>query len=128
MSLASTRKTYGYGWARKITKWAAFKAGLPIAVTEIWKTLIEVGHILTGFAMLVALWAAGSGLFWGYWLTSPPHGIPMWWVWTTRASALVMIVYGVWVIARDIINVGHAKLLADADRATGPEDSTGEHP
>ena len=108
-----------------ITKRDAFKAGLSLTIKRIAMGLVDT---LILFAVLGILVAAGSGLFWGYWLTTPPHGIPMWWVWTTRASALVMIVYGVWVIARDIINVGHAKSLADADRATGPEDSTGEHP
>ena len=32
MPLASTRKTYGYGLARNITKWAAFRAWLFISI------------------------------------------------------------------------------------------------
>ena len=104
-----------------ITKWTAFRAGLPVVITEIQKTLIEVGHILTGFAMLGALWAAGSGLFWGYWLTAPPHRIPMWWVWTTRASAVGWIAFIPPLVVRAIMRVGRKRL--ETGCASAPGDS-----
>lgn len=93
-----------------ITKWTAFKAGLPVVVTEIRKTLVEVGHILTAFAMLAALWAAGSGLFWGYWLTTPLHGVPLWWVWTARASAVVWAAFIAYLVGRAIMQAGRKRL------------------
>ena len=104
-----------------ITKWTAFMAGLPIAATEIWKTLIEVANILTAFAMLGALWAAGSGLFWGYWLTASPHGIPMWWVWMTRASAVAWIAFIPSLVVRAIMRAGRKQL--EAGCASAPGDS-----
>ncbi len=76
---------------------------------------------LSLFLGTVVLFMAMYGFFFNFWLTSPPHTTPLWFVWTTRVSAIVMIVYYLWIM----IMAGRAKLLADANCATGPEDSTG---
>ena len=101
-----------------ITKRDAFKAGLSLTIKRIAMGLVDT---LILFAVLGILVAAGSGLFWGYWLTTPPHGIPMWWVWTTRASAVGWIAFIPPLVVRAIMRVGRKRL--ETGCASAPGDS-----
>ncbi len=127
-----------------ITKWAAFRAGLSLIARDLHQ---KIGRLSIDLISLVILpttsvaivIVAIVGAMHAFWLTTPPQTTSMWFVWTTRASALALAGALVVFFVHHVIGMGRKQLeinsirandelLADADRATGPEDSTGEHP
>ena len=103
-----------------ITKRDAFKAGLSMTIKRIARGLVDA---LILFAVLGILGAAFYGLICGFWLTMTPRTTPLWWVWTTRASALVIIAYGLWATTRHLIKVGQTKLLENEVKEGREEDA-----
>jgi hypothetical protein len=93
MSLASVRKTYGYEWARKITKWAALRAGLFITT----QTTIAQFSNWAKFFLFIFLVAMTSAV-------PPKTGMPPW-VWDiAHVSAIVGLVLVVCMAAYHFID------------------------
>ena len=128
MSLASTRKTYGYGWARKITKWAAFRAGLSLIARDLPQKIerISIDIIslvilpITGVAIVIVVIV---GAMHAFWLTTPPQTTPMWFVWMTRASALALVGGLVVRLMHHVIAVGRQQLEINALRTNDDGDA-----
>ena len=128
MSLASTRKTYGYGWARKITKWAAFRAGLsqiardfPQKIGRLSIDLISLVILpITSVAIVIVVIVGGMHVFW---LATPPRTTPLWFVWVTRASALALAGALVVFFVHHVIAVGRKQLEINAIRANDDGDT-----
>lgn len=62
------------------------------------------------------------GLFSGFWLTTSPQTTPLWVVWVTRVSALVLMAYGL----SAAIRTGRSRVLASADHRVAPKGPPGD--
>ena len=111
-----------------ITKWTAFRAGLSLIARGLSQ---KIGRLSIDLVSLVILPMTGVaivivvivGAMHAFWLATPPQTTPLWFAWTTRASALALAGALVVFFVHHVIAMGRKQLEINAIHANDDGDA-----